>query len=92
MKNREEVESKGGPKTVFSMSINRQEPTKPPWRVCADQYLLFSVVKSKHLSSSVFKCAYLVALGVHVLAYSQHASEIKSCRRRPLSTLSLTLC
>lgn len=59
MKNREEVESKGGPETVSCMSINQQEPTKPPWRVCADQYLLFSVVKSKHLSSSVFKCAYL---------------------------------
>lgn len=53
------MESKGGPETVSSMSINRQEPTKSPWRVCADQYLLFSVVKSKHLSSSVFKCAYL---------------------------------
>lgn len=53
------MQSKGGTETVSSMSINRQEPTKPPWIICADQYLLFSVMKYKHLSSSVFKCAYL---------------------------------
>lgn len=67
MKNRGDMESKGGTETASTMSIDRLEPAKPPWRICADRYLLGSVVKSKHLRSSVFKPVYLDGgAGMHV--------------------------
>lgn len=74
------------------------EPVKPPWTICADRYLFVSVVKFKHLHHKyICKSVYLdddtgVHVKTNVLDYSQHTSQMKSCRRRLFSMLSLTLC